>query len=395
MHWHPQGEVLVSASYDDTIKLWVEEDDEWICAQTLAGKAAGTRAAWGGRPVAGVRRGAGRQRSCRLWRRATMPHRTALAPAGSSTGWLCHCTFDAALLKGWSPADIGISCRARNLSSQLHQVAAPAPGCSGVAPVNSCPSLPLSTLQAPQATHPPSGRWPSMPPGNAWSRAATTAPSECGRAARNKVGRLKGGAAPGNAAPAFAAAHAAQAPSRCLRRSHLCCANPLPNLVAGAGELQWGLLSTLSGYHDRTIFSVHWSKAGLIASGAADNAIRIFGEGVAAARPASAAGEAGGAAAAAAAADEEAAAAAADAAAAEPALRDLFLQQGGDSSGGVGGSFALLCKQGQAHPLDVNCVRWHPADPTLLASAGDDACIKLWRWQPARTEAAAAGARAF
>ncbi|KAL4418689.1 hypothetical protein ABPG77_001259 [Micractinium sp. CCAP 211/92] len=161
------------------------------------------------------------------------------------------------------------------------------------------------------------------------------------------------------------------------------------------GELRWGLLSTLSGYHDRTIFSVDWSKAGLIASGAADNAIRIFGEGVAAARPASAAGEAGGAAAAAAAADEEAAAAAADAAAAEPALRDLFLQQGGDSSGGVGGSFALVCKQGQAHPLDVNCVRWHPADPTLLASAGDDACIKLWRWQPARTEAAAAGARAF
>ena len=37
MRWHPQGEVLVSASYDDSIKLWVEEDDEWICAQTLAG----------------------------------------------------------------------------------------------------------------------------------------------------------------------------------------------------------------------------------------------------------------------------------------------------------------------------------------------------------------------
>jgi hypothetical protein len=32
--------VLVSASYDDTLKLWVEEDDEWVCAQTLAGEAA-------------------------------------------------------------------------------------------------------------------------------------------------------------------------------------------------------------------------------------------------------------------------------------------------------------------------------------------------------------------
>lgn len=47
VRWHPQGEVLVSASYDDTLKLWVEEDDEWVCAQTLAGEptplAAGVR----------------------------------------------------------------------------------------------------------------------------------------------------------------------------------------------------------------------------------------------------------------------------------------------------------------------------------------------------------------
>ena len=28
---------------------------------------------------------------------------------------------------------------------------------------------------------------------------------------------------------------------------------------------------------------------------------------------------------------------------------------------------------------DVNCVRWHPTDPTLLASAGDDGRVKLWR----------------
>ncbi|PSC68890.1 DNA mismatch repair MSH4 [Micractinium conductrix] len=45
------------------------------------------------------------------------------------------------------------------------------------------------------------------------------------------------------------------------------------------GELRWRLLSTLSGFHDRTVFSVDWSKGGLIASGCADNAIRIFGEG--------------------------------------------------------------------------------------------------------------------
>lgn len=37
MRWHPGGEVLVSASYDDSMKLWVGEDDEWVCAQTLSG----------------------------------------------------------------------------------------------------------------------------------------------------------------------------------------------------------------------------------------------------------------------------------------------------------------------------------------------------------------------
>ena len=37
MCWHPSGEVLVSTSYDDSIKLWVDAGDEWVCAQTLAG----------------------------------------------------------------------------------------------------------------------------------------------------------------------------------------------------------------------------------------------------------------------------------------------------------------------------------------------------------------------
>lgn len=46
VRWHPQGEVLASASYDDSIKLWVDEDDEWVCAQTLAGV---RRGCWGRR----------------------------------------------------------------------------------------------------------------------------------------------------------------------------------------------------------------------------------------------------------------------------------------------------------------------------------------------------------
>jgi len=35
--WHPSGEVLVSASYDDSIRLWVDSGDEWECAQNLSG----------------------------------------------------------------------------------------------------------------------------------------------------------------------------------------------------------------------------------------------------------------------------------------------------------------------------------------------------------------------
>ena len=39
MVWHPDREILASCSYDDTIKLWRESDDEWVCEQTLAGAA--------------------------------------------------------------------------------------------------------------------------------------------------------------------------------------------------------------------------------------------------------------------------------------------------------------------------------------------------------------------
>lgn len=132
-----------------------------------------------------------------------------------------------------------------------------------------------------------------------------------------------------------------------------------------AGEQRWQLLTTLAGYHDRTIFTVDWSRSnGLIASGSADNAIRIFGE---------AGGSGGG--------GEAAATPAAGAAAAEPGMRGLFLKQQAGGSGS-GGTFDLLCKREQAHPLDINCVRWHPHDPSLLASAGDDCCIRLWRWLP-------------
>lgn len=43
-------------------------------------------------------------------------------------------------------------------------------------------------------------------------------------------------------------------------------------------------------------------------------------------------------------------------------------------------TFELACEQLQAHDADVNCVAWHPLQGELLASAGDDGFIKIWRY---------------
>lgn len=45
-------------------------------------------------------------------------------------------------------------------------------------------------------------------------------------------------------------------------------------------------------------------------------------------------------------------------------------------------SFQLVVNKSNAHPSDVNCVRWSPTDLSLLASAGDDNAIRLWRYTP-------------
>ena len=39
-----------------------------------------------------------------------------------------------------------------------------------------------------------------------------------------------------------------------------------------------------------------------------------------------------------------------------------------------------LCYLEKAHASDVNCVHWNPTSPSLLLSAGDDGCIKIWRF---------------
>lgn len=42
VRWHPHRELLVSASYDNSIKVWLEHagDEEWYCAQTLSSEGA-------------------------------------------------------------------------------------------------------------------------------------------------------------------------------------------------------------------------------------------------------------------------------------------------------------------------------------------------------------------
>uniref|UniRef100_A0A0D6R278 Probable cytosolic iron-sulfur protein assembly protein CIAO1 homolog n=1 Tax=Araucaria cunninghamii TaxID=56994 RepID=A0A0D6R278_ARACU len=105
--------------------------------------------------------------------------------------------------------------------------------------------------------------------------------------------------------------------------------NPAESSSDASGP--WKHLCTVSGYHDRTIFSVHWSRDGLIASGAADDCIR------------------------------------------------LFCENTDDSATMVEcPSYKMISKKEKAHTMDVNSVQWHPLEPQLLASAGDDSTLKIW-----------------
>ncbi|XP_072971048.1 protein CIA1 [Typha angustifolia] len=97
---------------------------------------------------------------------------------------------------------------------------------------------------------------------------------------------------------------------------------------SGEGYGSWRHLCTLSGYHDRTIFSVHWSREGVIASGAADDAICFF-----------------------------------------LGKNDNLVDEP---------SHRLLVKKEKAHDMDVNAVQWNPKEPWVLASASDDGTIKIW-----------------
>ncbi|OAO98113.1 hypothetical protein AXX17_AT4G37810 [Arabidopsis thaliana] len=50
----------------------------------------------------------------------------------------------------------------------------------------------------------------------------------------------------------------------------------ISRMQSGEGYVPWTHVCTLSGFHDRTIYSVHWSRDGVIASGAGDDTIQLF-----------------------------------------------------------------------------------------------------------------------
>ncbi|PKI49329.1 protein CIA1 [Punica granatum] len=106
----------------------------------------------------------------------------------------------------------------------------------------------------------------------------------------------------------------------------------LKKMMSEDGYAPWSHLCTLSGYHDRTVFSVHWSRKGLIVTGAADDAIRLFVESK-------------------------------DGSVDEP-------------------SYKMILRKEKAHDMDVNSVQWGPGETRLLASASDDGTIKIWELQP-------------
>jgi hypothetical protein len=50
--WHPSRELLASCSYDNSIKLWANDEADWLCVQTLEGECSeGGRGGTWGTPV--------------------------------------------------------------------------------------------------------------------------------------------------------------------------------------------------------------------------------------------------------------------------------------------------------------------------------------------------------
>ncbi|XP_077992547.1 putative cytosolic iron-sulfur protein assembly protein CIAO1 homolog [Glandiceps talaboti] len=96
----------------------------------------------------------------------------------------------------------------------------------------------------------------------------------------------------------------------------------------------WKCVCTIQGYHERPIYDIAWCHlTGIIATASGDDGICIFKEDI--------------------------------------TVNDRRNQP----------SFDLAVTLKKAHDDDVNSVVWNPTESGLLASCGDDNCIKLWRFK--------------
>lgn len=110
--------------------------------------------------------------------------------------------------------------------------------------------------------------------------------------------------------------------------------NLFPDAEGSKSNGMWKCVGQLASAHELAIYSVHCAPSraghGRIASGGADDCINIYRE------------------------------------------------VGGTSDAPL---FAVDTSADGAHNGDVNCVRWHPRDGSILASTGDDGTVRIWRYR--------------
>merc|ERR1712100_570780 len=84
---------------------------------------------------------------------------------------------------------------------------------------------------------------------------------------------------------------------------------------------------TLTGHHNRVIYSIDVDESDKIITGSGDDSIKIF----------------------------------------EQDITSTEI------------SYQVLQEKSNAHDNDVNCVAWNPKNPNIFASCGDDQIVKLWK----------------
>lgn len=94
VEWHPEMDILASASYDNTIKLYVEDpaDSDWSCLDTLNGH---TSTVWSisfdatGKRLASC----SDDRTVRIWQMYVPGNEEGIATPDNTAVWKCVCTL--------------------------------------------------------------------------------------------------------------------------------------------------------------------------------------------------------------------------------------------------------------------------------------------------------------